>query len=171
MYYAIWSMAWGWLGVMGDETGLARLVLPKETYQAIHQEFQKQTPNDLLEDMSFFEDLYRELTNYFNQESYDFSQFSLQWDQVTPYRRKVLTKALEIPYGETRTYKWLAEGIGNFKGYRSVGQAMATNPWPIIIPCHRVVGSKGKLTGFSGGLEMKQRLLSLEADGLLKREK
>jgi methylated-DNA-[protein]-cysteine S-methyltransferase len=68
-----------------------------------------------------------------------------------------------IPYGETRSYAWVAEQIGQPRAVRAVGQALGKNPLPIIIPCHRVITSNGKLGGFGGGLEMKKRLLSLEA--------
>ncbi|GAI87660.1 unnamed protein product, partial [marine sediment metagenome] len=68
-----------------------------------------------------------------------------------------------IPYGETRSYAWVAKQVGKPKAARAVGQAMGSNPLPIIIPCHRVITSNGKLGGFGGGLEMKRQLLSLEA--------
>lgn len=163
MKYDIRKLEWGFIGVMGDEKGLYYLVLPKETDTLVYEELKNQKVTDpLTKDMNFFESLYRELESYFQGKPYDFSQFTLRWDRVTPYRLKVLKRAAEIPHGETRTYKWLAEGAGNPKGARSAGQAMATNPWPIIIPCHRVVGSSGKLTGFGGGLSMKEKLLDLE---------
>lgn len=74
-------------------------------------------------------------------------------------------KALEsIPYGETRSYKQIAEMIGNPKAVRAVGMANNKNNIPIIIPCHRVIGSNGKLVGYALGLEIKQRLLDLEKE-------
>jgi methylated-DNA-[protein]-cysteine S-methyltransferase len=71
---------------------------------------------------------------------------------------------LTIPFGEVRTYQWLAEKVGNPKALRAVGSANARNHWPVVIPCHRIVGSDGRLTGFSapGGLDLKARLLRLE---------
>lgn len=69
----------------------------------------------------------------------------------------------QIPYGELRSYRDIARSIGNDKAVRAVGRANGCNPLPIIVPCHRVIGSDGKLTGFSGGLESKSRLLALEA--------
>jgi methylated-DNA-[protein]-cysteine S-methyltransferase len=69
-----------------------------------------------------------------------------------------------IPFGEVRTYRWLAQKIGNPRALRAVGSANARNRWPVVIPCHRIVGSDGHLTGFSapGGLDLKARLLKLE---------
>jgi methylated-DNA-[protein]-cysteine S-methyltransferase len=81
---------------------------------------------------------------------------------VTPFQKKVLTALQQIPYGETVSYGELAEKIGNPLASRAVGQANARNPIPIVIPCHRVVGSNGTLTGFGGGIGVKQALLDLE---------
>jgi methylated-DNA-[protein]-cysteine S-methyltransferase len=80
----------------------------------------------------------------------------------TPFQRQVLSALLEIPYGETRTYRDVAVAVGNPKAVRAVGGANGSNPIPIVIPCHRVVGSDGSLTGFGGGLDTKRFLLDLE---------
>ena len=81
---------------------------------------------------------------------------------VTPFQKKVLRVLQQIPYGETASYGEVAEKIGNPFASRAVGQANARNPIPIVIPCHRVVGTNGTLTGFGGGIEVKQALLDLE---------
>lgn len=80
----------------------------------------------------------------------------------TPFQESVWKELLNIPYGETRTYKKLAEKIGCPKGPRAVGGALNKNPIAIIVPCHRVVGSNGNLVGFAGGIELKDKLLKLE---------
>lgn len=80
----------------------------------------------------------------------------------TPFQQEVWDALLTIPYGETRTYKQIAEQIGRPKAVRAVGQALNRNPLPILFPCHRVIGSGGKLVGFAGGLAEKQRLLEFE---------
>ncbi|STO08961.1 methylated-DNA--[protein]-cysteine S-methyltransferase [Exiguobacterium aurantiacum] len=80
----------------------------------------------------------------------------------TPFQHEVWDALLTIPSGETRTYKQIAEQIGRPKALRAVGQALNRNPLPILFPCHRVIGSNGKLTGFAGGLSHKQRLLEIE---------
>ena len=82
---------------------------------------------------------------------------------ATPFQRKVWEITTIIPYGETRSYAWVAEQMGKSGAARAVGQALGTNPLPIIIPCHRVIASDGKLCGFGGGVERKRYLLSLEA--------
>ncbi|MEW6102106.1 MAG: methylated-DNA--[protein]-cysteine S-methyltransferase [Candidatus Omnitrophota bacterium] len=82
--------------------------------------------------------------------------------KMTPFVKKVYKAALSIPLGEVRTYKWIAKKAGKPKAYRAVGQIMKNNPYPLIIPCHRVVGSGGKLGGYSGGIKNKKILLDLE---------
>lgn len=80
----------------------------------------------------------------------------------TPFQTSVLDALLEIPYGETRSYRDVAEAVGNPKAVRAVGGANGNNPIAIVIPCHRVIGSNGTLTGFGGGLDSKRFLLDLE---------
>jgi methylated-DNA-[protein]-cysteine S-methyltransferase len=89
--------------------------------------------------------------------------FSMDLDiNGTDFQKKVWKALLDIPWGETRTYKQIAEQIGNPKAVRAVGAANGKNPISIIAPCHRVIGTSGKLTGFAGGLENKALLLRLE---------
>lgn len=78
------------------------------------------------------------------------------------FRRKVWTALLNIPYGEVRTYKDIAISVGNEKASRAVGGANNKNPLMILVPCHRVIGMSGKLVGYAGGLEVKQKLLDIE---------
>ena len=81
---------------------------------------------------------------------------------ASPFQAQVLGALREIPYGETCSYRDVAEAVGNPKAVRAVGGANGNNPIPIVIPCHRVVGSDGSLTGFGGGLDSKRFLLDLE---------
>ena len=91
----------------------------------------------------------------------DFSSVELdQWG--TPFQQEVWRGLLTIPHGETASYKQLAERIGRPLAVRAVGAANGQNPVPVIVPCHRVIGANGTLTGFRGGLQMKQELLQLE---------
>jgi methylated-DNA-[protein]-cysteine S-methyltransferase len=80
----------------------------------------------------------------------------------TDFQKKVWERLVKIPYGETRSYKEIAQQIGIPKGARAVGMANHNNPIPIIIPCHRVIGASGNLVGYGGGLDLKQKLLALE---------
>lgn len=87
----------------------------------------------------------------------------LDLEGVTPFRREALAACAAIPYGETRQYAELAKEIGRRGAARAVGGAMATNPLPLVIPCHRVLRAGGALGGFGGGLEVKRYLLDMEA--------
>lgn len=90
-------------------------------------------------------------------------KFSIPLDmRGTEFQKRVWNALLEIPYGETWSYKQLAEFINNPKAVRAVGGANHNNPIMIIVPCHRVIGSNGSLTGYAGGLDMKEHLLNLE---------
>ncbi len=102
----------------------------------------------------------RQLEEYFDGRR---QAFSLTMDLAgTVFQRKVWTALLTIPFGETRSYGEIARQIGNPRAMRAVGAANGRNPVSIVAPCHRVIGSTGKLTGFAGGLDAKARLLALE---------
>jgi methylated-DNA-[protein]-cysteine S-methyltransferase len=101
-----------------------------------------------------------QLTEYFNGKR---TTFELPIHlRGTPFQKRVWQQLLRIPYGCTRSYGHLAVAIGNGFASRAVGLANSKNPLSIIVPCHRVIGASGKLTGFAGGLEIKERLLKLE---------
>ncbi len=102
----------------------------------------------------------RQLKDYFSGKR---KSFTVKLDfKGTEFQKKVWAALLTIPFGETRSYGEVAKQIQNPKAVRAVGGANGKNPIPIIAPCHRVIGSTGKLTGFGGGLEAKARLLALE---------
>lgn len=103
-----------------------------------------------------------ELTDYFAGKLREFTVPLAP--KGTPFQQKVWAALREIPYGETRSYKELAIAVGNEKACRAVGMANNRNPLPIFIPCHRVVGSDGKLVGYAGGLDVKTYLLNLEKE-------
>jgi len=102
----------------------------------------------------------RQLGEYFSGKR---KMFSIALDmRGTPFQKDVWRALLAIPYGETRSYRQLAKQLGKPQATRAVGTANGRNPLSIIVPCHRVIGSSGKLTGFAGGLEVKAHLLGLE---------
>jgi methylated-DNA-[protein]-cysteine S-methyltransferase len=90
------------------------------------------------------------------------SAVPVDWDRVRGFRRVVLKELAKVPYGETTTYGELAARAGRGKAARAVGAALSRNPWPVIIPCHRVVGSGGKMVGFGKGIDAKRTLLAFE---------
>jgi len=115
---------------------------------------------DWQEDSSAFQEVAAQLKAYFAAQ---LKAFDLPLaPEGTPFQQLVWGELLKIPYGETISYGELAHRIGNPKASRAVGLANGSNPIPIVIPCHRVIGSNGKLTGYGGGLPIKEKLLALE---------
>jgi methylated-DNA-[protein]-cysteine S-methyltransferase len=103
----------------------------------------------------------RQLTEYFSGAR---TEFDLPLDpHGSEFQKKVWQALREIPFGETRSYLDLAKAVGSAKAVRAVGAANGKNPLSIVVPCHRVIGTNGSLTGFAGGLEAKAKLLALEA--------
>jgi len=138
----------------------ATFVKNQNKLREIRAEFKKKGIPLELNDKPFKEEE-KLFKRYFEGKKEDFTSLALDFISGTPYQRRVWLEARKIPYGQTATYKSLARRLKH-KGYRSVGQAMGRNPLLIIIPCHRVVGSDGSLTGFGLGLEFKEYLLRLE---------
>jgi methylated-DNA-[protein]-cysteine S-methyltransferase len=111
-------------------------------------------------DDTAFPDVVEQLAAYF---AGDLTEFDLSYQMAgTDFQRRVWTALLTIPYGQTRSYGQLASQIGAPKASRAVGLANGRNPISIIVPCHRVIGSNGSLTGYGGGIDRKRALLDLE---------
>ena len=131
-----------------EENGTLLAVTTHRSYEGICQE----TP--------LIKEACRQLSEYLKGER---KTFDLPLNpKGTDFQKCVWRALCDIPYGETRTYKQIAEAIGNPKAVRAVGMANNRNPITIIVPCHRVIGANGKLVGYGGGLEMKEFLLRLE---------
>lgn len=109
-----------------------------------------------------------QLDIYLRGEFRDF-KLPIDWSVMKPFQHQVLELVCEVPYGRTSTYRAIADQIGRPEAARAVGQANATNPMPIIIPCHRILGADGRLHGYGarGGVETKAWLLRLEGSRLL----
>jgi O-6-methylguanine DNA methyltransferase len=154
--------ALGWLGIAYSPAGLAGVILPcssaEDVQQAVWAQFPEARPAPA-EDAP--DRIVKQLQRYAAGERVTF-HVALDWSQHTPFRQSVWRTTLGIPYGETRSYQWVAQEIGRPRAARAVGQALAANPMPIVVPCHRVLASDGGLAGFGGGLDMKRRLLALE---------
>ena len=113
-----------------------------------------------MRDDSFFEDVLAQLDEYF---AGDRKSFDVELDATgTRFQRQVWESLRAIPYGETRSYGEIAHRIGKPKAVRAVGRANGANPIAVIVPCHRVIGADGTLTGYGGGLDRKAKLLALE---------
>jgi methylated-DNA-[protein]-cysteine S-methyltransferase len=105
----------------------------------------------------------RELDRYFTGALREFD-LELDWSLVGPFARRVLRRTARIPYGSLASYGDVALGIGVPRGARAVGNALGSNPIPVVVPCHRVVRTGGALGGYGGGVPRKRWLLDLEAD-------
>ncbi|MEP7003048.1 MAG: methylated-DNA--[protein]-cysteine S-methyltransferase [Chloroflexota bacterium] len=112
--------------------------------------------------------LARELDQYFNGKR---TEFDIEFDLsgLTPFQTRVLNATAKIPFGSVSTYGTIAKRAGNVKASRAAGGALNQNPIPIVVPCHRVVGSTGALVGYAGGLDVKRRLLGIEGADVSRR--
>lgn len=165
--YSVFDMPLGWVGVLGTRKGLRRLILPQplpeQTLHLLNKFALKLGGNTLSEaEAGYFDDLPQRIKDYGTGKQVSFpDKLDLSW--ASPFQKSVWQLARSIPYGETKTYAWIAAELGMPKAARAVGQALAKNPLLIIIPCHRVICSNGNPGGFSGGTGWKQRLLEIEA--------
>ena len=164
LFYAIFKVDTNWMGVSGTDTGLRRIVLPQPSPQEVRS-LLGDGINGAIRSPKLFHNLTESLKMYFRGDKTDFP-VKLDLSGGTDFQRAVWEKTRAIPYGETRSYGWLAGQIKRPGAARAVGQALGRNPLPVIIPCHRVLAADGSLGGFSCGIEMKKRLLRLEASHL-----
>jgi len=157
VFYTTFESPVGPLLLAGDADALRLVSFESSKHAAPPQADWKQ-------DKAPFAEVVRQLQAYFRGELREFDvPLALQG---TEFQRRVWNALRGIPYGETISYLQLAERIGNPKAVRAVGLANGSNPIPIIVPCHRVIGSDGSLTGFGGGISTKKKLLELESKQL-----
>lgn len=160
-YYHVFNTGKGWVAILGSARGLVSVTLPRSSAQgalkSLGGAIEQAAPSP-----KRFRDLSRRLQDYFSGHKALFPD-KLNLSSATPFQRAVWQATRLIAYGETRSYGWLADKVSKPGAARAIGQALSKNPLPIIIPCHRVIGSDGSLGGFSDGLEMKRHLLHLEA--------
>ncbi len=158
--FNIYKTEWGNGAVVFSEKGLAGIVFPQENELQLEKEIAEKFGKPV-----YREDLGKELCStlgrYFAKEHVQFD-YQVDYSKVTGFERTVYETLMAIPYGETITYKELAGRCGRPGAARAVGNAMAKNPYPIIVPCHRVLKSDGSIGGWSGKRGWKERLLTLE---------
>lgn len=160
---AVFETQLGFIGLALSEQGITRLLLPRPTEAEVWRELRRDYPQALVLNPAGLPDYGSRLRRYARGEQVTFDyQFDLR--ALTQFQQSVLTAIRTIPYGQVRTYKEVAAAIGRPKATRAVGNALGRNPVPLMIPCHRVVASGGKIGGYSGfgGVVTKQQLLSLE---------
>jgi methylated-DNA-[protein]-cysteine S-methyltransferase len=152
----------GPLLLAATETGLIRVAYAREGHDAVLQALSDQVSPRILRAPGRLDLTARELDEYFagHRRAFD---LPLDWRLSAGFRRAVLSHLPEISYGHTASYADIARLAGNPKAVRAVGTACATNPLPVIVPCHRVVRSDGGMGGYLGGIDAKRTLLTLEA--------
>jgi methylated-DNA-[protein]-cysteine S-methyltransferase len=164
--YTTFNTNQGWVGILSSVNGLLRTTLPQPSAEEA-QPLLGSNINDATRARHSFDDLIQCLRIYFGGHKTAFPD-QLDLSGATPFQRQVWAATRHIPYGETRSYTWVAEQIGQPRAVRAVGQALGRNPLPVIIPCHRVITSNGQLGGYSGGVGWKRYLLNLEATASIK---
>ena len=168
LHYAIFRTRWGYFGLAGTEQALCRTFLPvpsrQQAEQGLLQDLRSGNDNPRL-DKDFPWNLQERIIAYYEGEPVDFRvEPALSLNGAGPFVQKVLHACRRIAFGRTMTYGGLAEQVGSPNAARAVGSALASNPIPLIIPCHRVLRTDGSLGGFSapGGVDTKQRMLRHE---------
>jgi methylated-DNA-[protein]-cysteine S-methyltransferase len=150
----------GWVGLLGSSSGLLAATLPQSSAKEAERWLGDGIKTAVASEKPFA-DLIKRLKDYFAGKQVAFPD-KLDISGATEFQRQVWHITQTIPYGETRSYGWIAKKTGK-NGARAVGQALARNRLPVIIPCHRVLASDGSVGGYSGGVGVKESLLRLEA--------
>lgn len=151
----------GLIYVASTEKGVCKVSLPRQTKREFFRWLQDNfDESDVIDNKSRNRDVMDQLSRYFNGR---LAKFTCSVDLMgTPFQVRVWKELLRIPYGTTISYKQLAKRLGTSRGYQAVGRANASNPVPIIVPCHRVIGTDGSLVGYASGIKTKEFLLKLE---------
>ena len=166
--YVIFKTKWGYFGLAGNKSTLCRTQLPGPEPQKIESRLLKNC-RDAQFDETYFKILQKQITAYFEGSCVNFSpDIPIVLDGFGAFSREVLTTCRKIEFGRKITYSGLAKKAGRPAASRAVGNALAKNPLPLIIPCHRVLRTDGKMGGFSapGGISFKKRMLALEQHAL-----
>lgn len=158
-YYTTIETPIGWLILVARGENLTCLDMSGRTRQGALA----LAPPDALEAPEAFGELADRLNRYFSAEPIDFSNVPVKFEGLGEFESRVLRETMKVPHGKLTTYGALAASVGSPGAARAVGNAMRKNPIPIVVPCHRVVHSDGSIGGYSGGLDVKRRLLALEA--------
>ena len=161
VYYCLEETPFGWLALLGTARGLLRVSLQPDPQHAL--DGLGNAMDGAEENAEVFADALAAFEEYFAGNVTALDMIPLDLSNASPFFGAAWAACRGIPPGETRSYQWLAEAAGNPRASRAAGQAMARNPFPLIIPCHRVVGSSGGLHGYgAGGVGVKARLLEME---------
>lgn len=153
----------GWCAVGDRGAGICAFVLPTRDAEIAESELLG-IVNGSRRNPRGFAEIRKAAERYFGGWTTTFDPFKLDLSAGTPFQQKVWSIVRGIPYGQVRTYRWIANEMGRPRAIRAVGGATGANPIPLLIPCHRVISEDGRLCGFSalGGLDLKARMLEME---------
>lgn len=165
LFASLITTNWGRIAAIWSDAGLWELGFPRAEENAAFADIRAPKFTRLMaghEACLWCEELSKELQLYFQGFPVTFG-VPIDWRCYTPFQKAVLTYTAGIPYGTTVSYQTVAQAVGSPKAARAVGGTMHRNRTPLVVPCHRVIGANGSLTGFGGGMDMKQALLLLES--------
>ncbi len=161
LVYCLFETALGWMAVVWSPIGLRRVILPQDSKEMVLDQLNGSGCS--VKELSHPQhlELVEEIKDYLCGREVEF-HCRLDFSRVSWFQEKVYGMVKSIPRGQVRSYSWVARALGLPSSARAIGQALARNPFPIVVPCHRVISSDGSLGGYSGGIWLKRRLLELE---------
>lgn len=160
----VFKTRWGWMGLAASAKGVRAVVLAKPSRPSVERALHpvvSRNGRPAAGTSAMLRDAQRQVLSYLAGRSRTLD-FPIDLSAGTPFQRRVWRAALRIPYGRARSYRWIASKVGGTRYARAVGNALGSNPVPLIVPCHRVVAHDASLGGFSCGLSVKRNLLELE---------
>ena len=160
--YFVFKIGIGWCGIVSSKKGILRILIGLPSREMILRQIRAEFGRGITETHAKG-NIADKIKRYFSGEKVSF-KCVLDWSFLSPFQKKVFKASMKIPYGAVESYGSLAKKAGCPRGSRAVGGALARNPFPLVVPCHRVIRKDGSLGGFSagGGLELKKKLLKLE---------
>ena len=168
MFYYTFNTKIGWITALSSDLGIIKISLPEKSSEKSYSQFKSEI--NLYEfDSRKFKEIIEKIQSYFDGYLTDFTDITIDFSQMSDFQKVTLNQCRKIKSGETRSYKWIAEKINYPKAWRAIGNALSKNPVPIIIPCHRVICSNGKLGGYMGKMKknnFKNKLLEIEFNEL-----
>ena len=162
--HCIFETTFGWMGLQKNHSRLIKSTIPMNSREICKEKIHESEKSSILDNYAF-KHLIERIQTYLLGSNDDFKDISVSLGKNGTFFEKSWITCRKVPRGETRSYSWLAAQAGNPKATRAAGQAMANNPLPIIIPCHRIIGKSGNLTGYGKGskyLLLKRNLIEIE---------
>lgn len=162
--YSIFETGWGYFAIAADREGLVKSILPGADEKKIENQLKADTTN-LVYNKNLYPQLQKLIIEYFEGEQVSFAGLCSIKLNLPDFSWAVLSRCAQLSYGQTATYTQLAALAGNPKAARAVGNILAKNPMPLVVPCHRIIKADGQIGGFSaaGGVPIKKKMLDMES--------